>query len=77
MSLRRMLHWAPISNMSPVGDTVGSQEVTRVAPLTNSAAQTPTHWVSHSNAVTLTGQYELLFCQFGPCGWQEVELQQN
>lgn len=27
--------------------------------------------------MTLTGQNELLFGQLGPCGWQEVELQQN
>lgn len=27
--------------------------------------------------MTLTGQNELLFGQFGPCGWQEIELQQN
>lgn len=48
-------------------------------PLTTTAAipaTTPAH-NPPPTPVTLTGQNELLFGQFGPCGWQEVELQQN
>lgn len=39
----------------------------------------PSHpYPSPSTAlVTLTGQNELLFGQFAPCGWQEIEFQQN
>lgn len=79
MSLRKILHWAPISSMSPAGDRESSQEMTVALPLTTTAAipaTTPAH-NPPPTPVTLTGQNELLFGQFGPCGWQEVELQQN
>ena len=66
--------------MSPVGNRESSQEVTRVPTLIATAtipATTQAHKPPPSTPVTLTGQNELLLGQVGPCGWQEVELQQN